>query len=443
MEGQRSDRSAWVVAFWMALGYVGVYLCRKNLAVALPLLGQEYGASKAALGTIASIATVFYAAGKFASGPLIDRLGGRAGFLLSLSGVALFGALGALAPELGALAPAFFGGPLGLWALPPALGALTVTYSLTRFAGAGGWSAMMKVASSWFPAGRLATAIALLSLSYVLGDAAAKSFADRVAALGGGWRAIMGSPSAALLLILLGCWLVVRQGAVATLPTTETATPPVAADDAPRRYSLPRAILALIRRPQFLILCLLSFVLTLVREAFNTWSVDYLFSLQVGEKSVGEAALRSMGFDLAGAVPILLMGLGYDRVRPAARRFIVFGALLLLSLALAILASIGPGGASAAGILLMAVGLLLYGPYSILGGVVTLETGGTRLAATAVGIVDGTGYLAAILAGQTLGAVLDRGGYHAAFLILAGLALIASLVSLALRDRPPAAARAA
>ena len=61
----------------LVVGYVGIYLCRKNLAVAVPLLQQELGASKAEVGRVASVGTAAYAFGKLALGPLVDRMGGR------------------------------------------------------------------------------------------------------------------------------------------------------------------------------------------------------------------------------------------------------------------------------------------------------------------------------------------------------------------------------
>src|SRR5262249_8339053 len=152
---------------------------------------RELGASRAAIGRIASVSTLAYAVGKLTLSPLIDRLGGRRGFLAALAGVALFGACGALAPGLGALIAA---------------------YSLNRYFGAAGWPAMMKLVPTWFTPARPATVVAVLSLAYVLGGAAASMFAREVVALGGGSRAVMGMPSLALLAILCVCALVVHPG---------------------------------------------------------------------------------------------------------------------------------------------------------------------------------------------------------------------------------------
>ena len=38
----------------LMLGYAGVYLCRKNFAVAIPLIGQSLSLSKAQIGAVAS-----------------------------------------------------------------------------------------------------------------------------------------------------------------------------------------------------------------------------------------------------------------------------------------------------------------------------------------------------------------------------------------------------
>ena len=70
-------------ALWLGtliLGYIGVYLCRKNFSVALPMIQAEMGVSRAELGMVASLSTIAYAAGKFIFGPVIDRVGGRACF---------------------------------------------------------------------------------------------------------------------------------------------------------------------------------------------------------------------------------------------------------------------------------------------------------------------------------------------------------------------------
>jgi sugar phosphate permease len=392
----------------LCLGYVGVYLCRKNLPVAVPLLQTAFHASKEQIGWIISISNLSYMAGKLA-GPLTDRIGGRRGFLLSLCGVAAFSAAGVLVPGLVLL---------------------TVVYSLNRFFGAVGWPAMMKLVPTWFRERQQATAVAVLSLSYVAGGTAATLLAREVMTRGGGWRAVLAVPSLVLVGILLICAAVVRPG-----PLLAASRPGPAAASAPSPPFV-RLLLSLLRRPQFLIVCLLSFTLTLLREAFGNWSVDFLASVAhrgQGSGALAAAALRSTPFDLAGGVSILFMGVIYDRMPPPLRRWLIAGILLLLCGLLLVLHPLVEADPARGAALLGLVGLLVYGPYSLLAGVFAVECGGAELAATASSIVDAVGYLAGALAGVLMGRILDLGGYPLGFRCLAAVTLLAALMSLRLR----------
>jgi sugar phosphate permease len=388
----------WRVVAALSVGYIGVYLCRKNLSVAIPLLQTSFDASKEQVGVIASAGTLAYAVGKIVNGAIVDRVGGRMGFLGSLALVALFGAAGAFSPTLGVL---------------------SILYGLNRFAGAGGWPAMVKLIPSWFGVVRSATVFAVMSLSYVLGGVAAVLFARQVVSHGGGWRAVMGIPSIALVVIAIVTSFWIREGNVREeLP----------AGDAPR-HSRWRDLATLLKQPRFLLACAVSFDVTLMRESLNVWAVDFLTVAQGKNASVATAALHSVGFDLAGAVAILVNGVLYDRVNPKNRGYLMAANLALLALALFFLPVVGEKSLLLSAGLIGVVGLLVYGPFSLLSGVIAVETGGHRTAATASGVIDGVGYFAAILAGVALGRLLDIGGYSLGFRALAGVTLMAVVFS--------------
>ena len=188
---QASRSAGWGVIGTLGLGYVGIYLCRKNLSVAMPMLQEHFHATKAEVGGVASLGTLAYAAGKVINGPLVDAVGGRRGFLISIGLVALFGAAGAFAPGLSLLA---------------------LAYGLNRFAGAAGWGGMLKLVPSWFPLSRAGTVVGVLSLSYVLGGVLATLLARQIVSYGGSWRAVMGAPSAVTIVIAIICVIFVKQG---------------------------------------------------------------------------------------------------------------------------------------------------------------------------------------------------------------------------------------
>jgi MFS transporter, OPA family, glycerol-3-phosphate transporter len=66
------------------------------------------------------------------------------------------------------------------------------------------------------------------------------------------------------------------------------------------------------------------------------------------------------------------------------------------------------------------------------GGAMSLDFGGKRGSATAAGIIDGVGYLAGWLSGDTVARVTVAFGWKNAFLLLAGAAFLTALVALVL-----------
>ena len=173
---------SWGLLDVLFIGYVGVYLCRKNVAVAVPLLREDFHLTREEVGRIASAGTFAYALGKMILCPLVDRWGGRSGFLGALIGVTVFSLCGALAPS---------------W------GALTLIYAFNRFCGAAAWASMVKQAPPWFGEKNHGLVLGVLSLSYVFGGAAGIACAGQISEwTGHSWRAIFGLPSFALLFII-------------------------------------------------------------------------------------------------------------------------------------------------------------------------------------------------------------------------------------------------
>jgi len=141
----------------LAFGYSGYYFCRSNLSVVLPDLIQDlarHGISasdaQVRLGFMASAGTMAYALGKFISGSLADLFGGRRNFLAGMAGSILFTILFVLSG----------GFPL-----------FTLAWVGNRFFQSLGWVGLVKVASRWFSYSTYGTVMAVLSLSYLFGDA--------------------------------------------------------------------------------------------------------------------------------------------------------------------------------------------------------------------------------------------------------------------------------
>jgi sugar phosphate permease len=128
---------------------------------------------------------------------------------------------------------------------------------------------------------------------------------------------------------------------------------------------------------------------------------------------------------LAGGLSVLLCGWLSDRLGTRGRSAIIFMGLALSGAVLLCLA-LGTASRASAVILVSAVAFLIIGPYSFLAGAISLDFGGKQGASTASGIIDGTGYLGAVMAGDTMARVSVTFGWSGFFLVLAGVAFLTS-----------------
>lgn len=405
--------AAWLLT--LALAYVGVYLCRKNLAVVVPILQSEWQLSKEAVGIVASVGSIAYAAGKVLLGPVVDALGGRRALLASMTLVALFSGLGAAAPSLGLL---------------------TLFYGLNRFTAAASWGGIVKLPAGWLPASKLPIAIGFLALSYVFGGALAAALAGTIAAVTqDNWHYVLGVPAAVLLGLVVLCW--------AALPHRADCRPARRGPGKARSPFSLRTLAELGRERTFLIVCALSFTLNLLRETFSFWVVDFIKADGEAGISSSVAAFLSTAFDLGGGAGILWMGWMIGRVSLRARRPLLLVVMVGLAVMLLVLPAAAQSGRYGLALALGIIGFLAYGPYSLLSGVLAVEVRGQEHAATVIGLVDGVGYVAGVLSGSFFGRLVMMGGYSLGFQCLAALTFLTGLLCLLLYPRPAGPATAA
>ena len=403
----------------LVLGYAGYYLCRSDYSVALPLIMAELAArgipvsvATIQMGSIASLGVLAYAFGKFPSGTVGDFLGGKRNFLLGMLGSVVFTVLFAL------------GGGLPIF---------TLAWTGNRLVQSLGWAGVVKVTSRWFSYSTYGTAMGIISLSYLFGDAASRQFLAILIARGMGWRGLFLTAGGTLAVVAVLNQLVLKESP-REVGLVEPATNPSnifrEEGEKHRPASLSHLLKPLLGSGVFWLVCLLSFGFTIVRETFNIWTPTY-FTQAVG-LSNATAAESSALFPLFGGISVLAAGLLSDRLGNKGRAAIIFYGLLLSGVALLALANVKFGSFKAGPLLLVAaVAFLILGPYSYLAGAIALDFGGKQGSATASGFIDGVGYLGGVLAGNTVAHVSVAYGWKGAFTSLAVVAWLSSLAAAA------------
>lgn len=422
--GSKRRFTAWHsgTALLLALGYSGYYFCRSDLSVVLPDLihnmarhGMTPNAAEIRLGFIASVGTIAYAFGKFFSGAIADTGGGRRSFLGGMAGSILFTIVFAMSGSF----PLF-----------------TMAWICNRLFQSQGWAGLVRVSSRWFSYSTYGSVMAVVSLSFLFGDAGCRWMMSELMAHGVGWRGVFFFASGALAVLMVMCMLLLRESPEERgLPKPEVNPRNVYADNGTagddERVNIGAILKPLLTNFGFWMVCVLAFGTTLLRETFNLWMPTYF--VQFAGFSPSVAASRSALFPLCGGISVLLGGFLSDKLGPNGRNILVVAGMSACTVCLMLMGHIpSAAGPWAPSILVGLVGFTLLGPYSYLAGAMSLDFGGEKGSATAAGIIDGFGYMAGWISGDTVARVAVAFGWRTAFVALAGVSLVTALVAVVL-----------
>lgn len=387
-------------AVGLFIGYSGYYLCRSNLAVATPLIIQEFGSQgidKEMMGKIASAGVSAYAVGKVINGMIGDAVGGRQVFIFGM----LASVLATVVFGLGMGSAVFF-----------------MAWIFNRAVQSMGWGGLVKITAHWFSYRNYGKVMGLLSLSYLFGDIVAKLWLGQLIRWGADWQSLFFIAGGTLFLIALGCLWAVKND-----PESMGFAPPeinpnslLKEAKSQEKTSLATILLTYFSSLSFILLLIMSFGLTAIREAFNFWLPTYLF--EVANLSEGAASQFSSLYPVFGMISILLAGFLSDTTLAGKRGIVILIGCIPMTVVLVLMAA-DLKGQWIPLILSSLVGLLLLGPYSFLAGAMSMDLGGRKGAATAVGLVDGVGYLGGTLSVWLTGRLAQYNGWNSAFVALA------------------------
>jgi OPA family glycerol-3-phosphate transporter-like MFS transporter len=277
--------------------------------------------------------------------------------------------------------------------------------------------------------------MAFVSLSFLFGDAGCRWMMSELMAHGVGWRGVFFFAAGSLAVLMVINLLLLREAPEDRgLPAPEVNPRNVYADleaDDGERVGLKAILRPLLTNFAFWMVCVLAFGATMLRETFNLWTPTYF--VQFAGLSASAAASRSALFPLCGGISVLLGGFLSDKLGPNGRNILVVIGMTGCVVCLLMMGRVPDhSGQWAPTVLVALVGFMLLGPYSYLAGAMSLDFGGQRGSATAAGIIDGFGYVAGWLSGDTVARIAVAFGWRSAFLCLAGVAFLTALVAVVL-----------
>jgi sugar phosphate permease len=359
------------------------------------------------IGDIASFGVLAYALGKLFLTGLGDFWGGRNNFLIGLGGATVFTLLFASGLSLPLFTLAWIGNRL--------------TQSIA-------WAGLIKVSSKWFDFSSYGMILGILSISYLVGDAAARQWMGMLIEHGFGWRALFYFAGAVCGTLLVVNYFFLRESRIDAGYAEAKPNPlNLFAGSESRPKSIGQLLLPLLRSRAFILVCLLSLGCTTIRETFNMWTPVYLRDY-LGY-SMSSAARMSSVFPAVGAVSVLITGWLSDRLGVNGRPLIMFVGLSAACAALLVLMTMR-SSVTGSMVPLLAIGAIafcLLGPYSYLGGAFALDFGGKQAGAASSGIIDGVGYLGAVIAGDSIARISVSFGWQGVFV---GLAIVSALAAL-------------
>ena len=399
------------VLLWATIGYALFYFVRKNLSMAMPVMGKQLGIGKQELGLFLTLHGVIYGVSKFANGFLGDRANARTfmatGLILSAMTNVVFG-LSSTALIFGIVW--MFNGWFQGMGFPPCARLLT----------------------HWFPPKRLATQMSVWNTSHSIGAGCIVVLCGYL--VGYSWRLCFLVPAVLAIVGALMMFLTLPDTPASVgLPDVE-GTESAAGDHRPTDdvtdlTQTPDSFRSFIRRhvfgnPYIWIIAIANFFVYTVRYSVLDWGPTLLHEAK-GIK-LSNTGWMVAAFELSGIVGMLFSGWITDRLFGGrGARTCVFSMLGCIGSVLLLWLYPGKSVAAYTGILCLA-GFFIYCPQALVGiAVANLAT--KRAAATAVGLTGVFGYASTILSGWGLGLVVEKYGWDRGFLAMAVVTVLGTL----------------
>ena len=388
----------------MILAYIISNTAMATLSVAAPMITVEYGCDNSDIGLLVTIGTALRVIPKFATGFIVDQIGGKTLLIVSTFLLSIF-----------TIAIPFY----------PTLWWMGVLWALVRVIQSLAWPSIVKIIAKTCPANEMGKIFSFMDVAFWCSLA----FLQVVVTLSSDWKMLFYSSGVCGIIVCAATSILVTDSRFTRMrDSTDTAKEF-------KEISWKAIFSTTYSNPKFWCLAVYYGGMTIIRQGIWDWIL--LFLTQTTGCSVQYSVTIFTCLSFVGFISTLMFGVISDRNTPARRDSVslLFG--ILLTVVLFLIASLIPtGGGGSSGFhlyltsaLLVLAGFFLLGPWGLPVGVMTVHFGGKQLCGTVSGTLDGLATLASLSSGF-VGAVSESpSGWQLVYVILT---LISALSTVAL-----------
>ena len=408
---------------WAFIGllYTSFYMCRYNLPLAGGAIRNEFGFSRAQLGTIITTQLLAYACGQIINGLLTDRLGGKRAMLIGATGTVVMNILFGVA---------------SFWGL---LSLFIVIRGIDGYLQAFGSPGMVKINAAWFRHTERGSFAGIFGFMINLGRFGINNLG---AALLAGfiflgliripplhWRWLFWVPAGIALVIGTCMALIVKD------TPEEAHFPPVNPHEeigGRVQVKVSDVFKIIATNPVVWIIACAYACTGAVRQGIDQWFPLFMREVHHVDYQSAQFQLLAFAIPLVASAGSLISGFISDKIFHG-RRAPVAAVLYFLE-TLVILSAAQFHSVNAAIFFLVFISLTANSTHSILGTAAAMDIGGAKMAGFTAGVIDSFQYFGGSLAGYFLGALLDRswGNY---FYFMAPFGIIGGVLMLSILGR--------
>ncbi|BCX78761.1 phosphoglycerate transporter protein PgtP [Campylobacter sp. 19-13652] len=395
-------RLRWQVFAGVFIGYAAYYLIRKNFSLAIPHLIEEYGFTKAQLGSVGVALSIAYGLSKFLMGNVSDRSNPKYFLVAGLLGSAGISLIFGLVP-----------------AVMASISVMVILAALNGWFQGMGYPPGAKTMTNWFSTSERGVWWSWWNVSHNLGGGLIGPLAILGVALFGTWHSLFYLPALIAISLAFVCFFLMRDTPESCgLPSVEEYKGEVRKHDKhAHELSAKEIFFKYVFNNKFLwSIAIANAFVYFIRYGIIDWAPTYL--KEVKHFSFDKQSWAYFLYEYAGIFGMLASGYMSDKIFKGHRAPPMLLFLVGVFIAVIVYWKNPAGNPLVDNICLVAIGFLIYGPVMMIGLqaadlVPRIATG------TACGLTGLFGYfLGSASAGYVMGKVVDIYGWDGGFYTL-------------------------